>query len=46
MVHLLVPGQPPISIEALIDSLASDSFLDPSILVHYHLQPLPHPILI
>ena len=43
MVHLLVPGQPPISIEALIDSGASDSFLDPSILVRYHLHPLPHP---
>ena len=44
MVHLLVPGQPPIPVEALVDSGASDSFLDPSILVRLHLHPLPHPV--
>ena len=44
MVHLLVLGQPPILVEALIDSGASDSFLDPSILVRFHLHPLPRPI--
>ena len=40
----LVPGQPPIPVAAPIDSGASDSFLDPSILVRYHLHPLPHPV--
>ena len=44
MVHLLVPGQPPIPVEALIDFGASDSFLDPSILVRFNLHPLPHPV--
>ena len=28
----IIPGQPPIPVEALVDSGASDSFLDPSIL--------------
>ena len=43
LVHVLVPGQPPIPIQALVDSGASDSFLDPSFLGQHHLQPLPHP---
>ena len=39
----IVPGQPPIPIQALVDSGASDSYLDPSCLGQHHLQPLPHP---
>ena len=42
--HLLVLGQPPISIFALVDSGAYDGFLDSSILVQHHLRPLPHPL--
>ena len=42
--HLLIHGQPPIPVEALVDSGASDSFLDPSILVRFNLHPLPHPV--
>ena len=33
-----------IPVEALVDSGASDSFLDPSILVRFNLHPLPHPV--
>ena len=36
--------QHPIPILALIDSDASDCFLDPSVLVQQQLQPLPHPL--
>ena len=42
VVHLVVPGQPPIPVEALVDSGASDCFLDPSILQQYDLHPTPH----
>ena len=43
LVQLLVHGQPPISISALVDSGGSESFLDPSILSQHHLHPFPHP---
>ena len=43
LVHILVPGQPPIPIQALVDSGASDSFLDPSFLGQHHLPPFLHP---
>ena len=41
LVQRLVPGQPPIPVEALLDSGASDCFLDPSVLAQHHLHPLP-----
>ena len=43
-VDLLLPGHQPISVLALIDSGASGTFLDPSVLLQSHLTPIPHPI--
>ena len=44
--HLLVPGHQPISALALVDSGASGTFIDPSVLLQSRLTPLPppHPI--
>ena len=42
-VHILIPGQLPISVLALVDSGASGNFLEPSFLLKHNLRPQPHP---
>ena len=43
IVHILLPGQLPIPVPALVDSGASENFMDPSFLLKHNLQPQPHP---